>query len=109
MRRTRPLLAASVALATTLSTERPALAQDAPDVGELAGFVRWGGVLLSLFVIGGIIVFLRVTGTLANSLSNSSRRVARRFRRWNRSSASGPTWSTPSSASGSASALIRRR
>ncbi|MBK8941328.1 MAG: mechanosensitive ion channel [Polyangiaceae bacterium] len=77
MRRTRPLLAASVALATTLSTERPALAQDAPDVGELAGFVRWGGVLLSLFVIGGIIVFLRVTGTLANSLSGqfASRRL----------------------------------
>lgn len=75
-RRRRGWVAAG-ALLGALCCARPALAQEAPDFGQLAGFIRWGGVLLSLFVVAGIVVLLRVTGTLANGLS--ARFAARRL------------------------------
>ena len=55
----------------------PALAQDAPDVGALAGFVRWGGVLLSTVVVAGAVILLRVASTVAERLGKrfASRRL----------------------------------
>ena len=55
-----------------------ALAQDAPpDFAQLAGFVRWGGVLLSVTVIVAAIVVLRLLGSLAANVSHrfTSRRL----------------------------------
>lgn len=44
---------------------RDAAAQDLPDLGQLAGLVRWTGVALSLFVVVGAVVLLRVVSRLA--------------------------------------------
>lgn len=52
-----------------------ASAQDAPDVGKLAGFVRWGGVLLSLVVVVAAIVVLGAVTSVADGLG---RRFANR-------------------------------
>lgn len=49
-----------------------AAAQDAPDLGKLAGFVRWGGVVISAFFLVGATVVLRVVSGLAE-------RIGRRF------------------------------
>ncbi|MBX3229429.1 MAG: mechanosensitive ion channel [Labilithrix sp.] len=46
----------------------PAAAQDAPDVGALAKFVRWGGVAVSLLIIVGALVALRIVTNLATRL-----------------------------------------
>ncbi len=46
----------------------PAGAQDLPDMGQLAGFVRWSGVFLSIFVIVGTIVVMRVITSVAERL-----------------------------------------
>lgn len=46
-----------------------ASAQDTPDISQLAQFVRWGGVFLSLFVVGGSLVLLRVVSQLAAGFS----------------------------------------
>ena len=35
----------------------PAFAQDAPDFGALAKFIRWGGVLASVVVLGAIFIW----------------------------------------------------
>lgn len=48
----------------------PALAQDAPDFGQLAGFIRWGGVFLSIFVVAGTIVVLRIVTSVAASVGD---------------------------------------
>lgn len=58
-----------VAVACTLVAPGGASAQETPNVGELAGFIRWGGVLLSIFVIVGAVVLLRLVGGAANRLS----------------------------------------
>jgi small-conductance mechanosensitive channel len=50
----------------------PALAQDSPDVTQLASVIRWGGVLLSAFVIVGAAIVLRV-------ISGASERLSRQF------------------------------
>jgi small-conductance mechanosensitive channel len=42
-----------------------ALAQDATDVARLAEFIRWGGVLLSLLLIAGAMVLLRIVSNLS--------------------------------------------
>lgn len=55
---------AAAALAVLLDA-RTAAAQDMPDLGKLAGLVRWSGVALSLFVVGGAVVLLRVVARLA--------------------------------------------
>ncbi|MBL9008795.1 MAG: mechanosensitive ion channel [Myxococcales bacterium] len=47
-----------------------ALAQDPQDFGRLAEFIRWGGVALSLPLISGAMVVLRVLENLGNRLSN---------------------------------------
>jgi small-conductance mechanosensitive channel len=43
----------------------PALAQENVDVGKLAGFIRWGGVFLSVFAVLGATLVLRIVGGLA--------------------------------------------
>lgn len=54
-----------------------ARADDAPDVGQIAGFVRWGGVLLSTLVVAGAVVLLRVVGSASERLGKrfTSRRL----------------------------------
>jgi small-conductance mechanosensitive channel len=54
-----------------------ARAQEAPDLSKLAGVVRWGGILLSLAVVGGSIVLLRLVGGIADRLGRrfTSRRL----------------------------------
>jgi small-conductance mechanosensitive channel len=47
-----------------------ASAQDVPDVSKLAGVVRWGGILLSVFVIAGALIVLRVFSDLSSRLSS---------------------------------------
>ena len=61
--------------AAALAWTAPAFAQDAPDLGKLAGVVRWSGVFLSFFVIIGAMVLLRV---IANIAAGFSRRFANR-------------------------------
>ena len=43
-----------------------ALAQDTPDFSELAGIVRWGGVFVSVFVLAGSAILLRVISGVAD-------------------------------------------
>ncbi len=57
-----PLLACLLAFAWAPS----AFAQDPPDLGKLAGLVRWGGVFFSVVVIAGCVVLLRIVGGIAN-------------------------------------------
>ena len=45
-----------------------ASAQENPDFSKLAGFVRWGGVLVSLVVLVGAAILLRVTSTVAERI-----------------------------------------
>jgi small-conductance mechanosensitive channel len=54
-----------------------ARAQETPDVTELVGFVRWGGVFVSLFVILGSVIILRFVGEIAGRLQTrfTSRRM----------------------------------
>ena len=64
--------------ATALLAPLTAHAQDAPpDIGQIAGFIRWGGVFLSLFVIAGAAVVLRLISSAATKLSErfSNRRM----------------------------------
>jgi small-conductance mechanosensitive channel len=56
------------ASALTLLAASPAWAQDAPDLGKLAGFVRWGGVAFSLVVMVGAFLVLRVVTGIADGL-----------------------------------------
>ncbi len=44
-----------------------ARAQEAPDLGRLAEFIRWGGVFFSIFVIAGALVLLRLVSQLAST------------------------------------------
>jgi len=46
-----------------------AWAQDVPDLGKLAGFIRWGGVVLSVVVILGAIVLGKLISGIAERLS----------------------------------------
>lgn len=59
-----------LAAAACLGAPSPAHAQDAPDFSQLAGFIRWGGVFLSIFVIVGTVVVLRVVTSLAETAGN---------------------------------------
>jgi small-conductance mechanosensitive channel len=61
-------LAVTLALLATVAA-RDAAAQDAPDFSKLAGLVRWGGVALSVFVVVGAVVVVRVIGDGAARLS----------------------------------------
>ncbi len=71
MKRARIRFFLSMFAAAMLVTRR-GLAQDAPDVGQLAGFVRWGGVLFSIVVVVGAIVLLRM-------VSGAGERLSKRF------------------------------
>ena len=53
-----------------LATPALAFAQDAPDFGQLAKFVRWGGVALSLPIIAGALLVLRVLENIGARLSD---------------------------------------
>ncbi len=54
-----------------------AKAQETPDLGKLAGFIRWGGLLLSVPVIVGTAVVLRLVSGVADRITKSftSRRL----------------------------------
>jgi small-conductance mechanosensitive channel len=55
----------------------PAAAQDTPDIGQVAKFIRWGGVFLSIFIILGASIILRIVNGLATGLGRrfSSQRL----------------------------------
>jgi small-conductance mechanosensitive channel len=56
-------------IASALSLWSPAAwAQDVPDVSKIAGFIRWYGLLLSVFVVLGSVVVLRIIEDLATRL-----------------------------------------
>ena len=67
-------LAGLTSIAFVLTSVWPllALAQEAPDVSQLAGFVRWSGVVVSLVVIAGTSIIVRI-------VSDVSTRLAHRF------------------------------
>ncbi len=48
---------------------RPSYAQESPDIGAIAGFIRWGGVFLSIFVIAGATLVMRVITTISERLN----------------------------------------
>lgn len=75
--RTGRLLSALATASVPLVTASPAFAQDAPDIGQIAEFIRWGGVFLSVFIIIGAAVVLRVVKGVADGLSRqfSGRRL----------------------------------
>jgi small-conductance mechanosensitive channel len=64
-------LAVTLALLATFAT-RDAAAQDTPDFSKLAGLIRWGGVALSVLVVLGAVVVVRV-------ISDGAVRLSRRF------------------------------
>jgi small-conductance mechanosensitive channel len=47
----------------------PSFAQDAPDFGAITGFIRWGGVVLSLFVLAGSALVMRLITTISERLN----------------------------------------
>lgn len=57
-------------IAATVSLSRVALAQETPDVdvSKLAGFIRWGGLFFSFFVVAAAMVALRLLGSVADRL-----------------------------------------
>ncbi len=57
----------ALALACLL-VSTPALAQEALDVTQIVKFIRWGGIFLSLFVVLGTMLLLRVVRSLATGL-----------------------------------------
>lgn len=59
---------ATGALLACWAAALPAHAQDTPDLGEVAKFIRWGGVFLSIFVVIGASVVLRIVNGLAGGL-----------------------------------------
>lgn len=69
---TRARLAALAILAVCVVTAVPARAQDAPDIGKLAGFIRWGGIVFALMAVAAAAVVLRV-------ISNVAERLGKRF------------------------------
>jgi small-conductance mechanosensitive channel len=67
----RHLVFGATALALSFASTG-AWAQDMPggsDIGKLAQFIRWGGVFLSVFVVIGALVTLRIVGGITNRLS----------------------------------------
>lgn len=66
----RRLLFGAFAFASLICFPLPAAAQDAPDVGALAKFVRWGGIAMSLVIIVGALVAIRIVTNLATGLGD---------------------------------------
>ncbi len=59
----------ALAAAATLLAPSLARAQDAPDVGQLAKFIRWGGVAASVPIILGTMFLIRVVENTGDRLS----------------------------------------
>ena len=57
------------ALAPLLMLALPAYAQDAPDLGRIAEFIRWGGVAASIPVIIGALFLIRLVENIGDRLS----------------------------------------
>ncbi|MFS8069494.1 MAG: mechanosensitive ion channel family protein, partial [Byssovorax sp.] len=55
--------------ASLLLAPSPAHAQDAPDFGRLAQFVRWGGVAASIPIVLGAMFLIRLVETAGDRLS----------------------------------------
>ena len=55
--------------AASLLAVAPARAQDAPDLGRLAEFIRWGGVVASSPIILGALFLLRLVENVGDRLS----------------------------------------
>jgi hypothetical protein len=64
----RPRIRFGLPLIAMLLFATPAFAEDVPDIGKLADFIRWGGVLLSALVIAAAVVLLRIVSGLAARL-----------------------------------------
>ena len=62
-------LVALSALAASAGYALPAAAQEAPNLGSLAQFVRWGGVVMSIPLIGVVLVLLRLVNNASEQLS----------------------------------------
>lgn len=58
-----------VGAAATLLISAPARAQDAPDFGRLAEFVRWGGIAASVPVVIGALFLIRLVENFGDGLS----------------------------------------
>ena len=58
-----------VGAGATLLVSAPAHAQDAPDFGRLAEFIRWGGVAASIPVVLGALFLIRIVENFGDRLS----------------------------------------
>ncbi len=64
-------LLAGLALCACLLVAAPALAAEgAPDVTKLVGFIRWSGLLVSVFVIAGTALLLKFIAGVVDQLSD---------------------------------------
>lgn len=59
----------ALVLLVLLGLGLPAQAQEAPDLGQLAQFIRWGGVVASVPLVLSALFLLRLVESLGNSLS----------------------------------------
>lgn len=73
----RGLSLAMVSLPPFMLVARTASAQEAPDIGQLVGFVRWGGVFLSVLLTVGAVLLLRLVHGISTRLGQ--RFAARRL------------------------------
>lgn len=69
MRKSRRLSAAFSFAFAILTLAWPAAAQDAPDLTKLAGFVRFGGLVISVVAIAGAVIVLRLVTNVTERLS----------------------------------------
>mgnify|MGYP000854863731 CR=1 FL=1 len=68
-RKLSPLMLQLVGAGATLLVSAPAHAQDAPDFGRLAEFIRWGGVAASIPVVVGALFLIRIVENFGDRLS----------------------------------------
>lgn len=65
----RPAAARALALAGLALAAAPALAQDVPNLDQLAELIRWGGVAASLLVFGAALLLMSLIDRLTERLS----------------------------------------
>ncbi len=63
-------LRATCAALATMSASSGALAQDTPDLGRLAEFIRWGGVVASIPIIVGTLFVIQIVEKFGDRLSS---------------------------------------